>query len=219
MALLDPLIPPREQRIIGALVLHPDTSYSLNELIRIGGASRSQSGVIIDRLVEAGLALEQRVGNQRRIQLNKAWPLVDELKALCVKSFGVAEPIRDALRPLLPRIDLAFVFGSVANAADHADSDIDLMVVGSVSNLDLLRALEPVNDLLKRQVNFNLYSAREWTRLQADPVVASIVHGPRILLHERPAAPVQPAEPARSRAPEGGGTRARRGGKLLPARR
>lgn len=219
MALLDPLIPPREQRIIGALVLHPDTSYSVNELIRVGGASRSQSGVIIDKLVQAGLAREERVGNQRRIQLNKQWPLVDELKALCVKSFGVAEPIRDALRPLLARIDLAFVFGSVANATDHADSDIDLMVVGRVSNLDLLHALQPVNELLRRQVNFNLYSALEWTRLQADPVVASIVHGPRILLHERSAAPAQPAEPARSRAPEGGNARGGRRGKLAAARR
>lgn len=219
MALLDALIPPREQRIIGALVLHPETSYAVNELIRIGGASRSQAALIIDKLVVAGLACDERVGNQRRIRLNKDWPLVDELKALCVKSFAVAEPIRQALGPLLPKIDLAFVFGSIAKATDHAESDIDVMVVGSVSNLDLLRALEPVNEVLKRTVNFNVYSAREWDRLQGDPVIASILDGPRVILHERPAQAGQPAEPARTRAPEGSAGRAGRGGGLYPARR
>jgi uncharacterized protein len=217
MALLDFLIPPREQRIIGALVLRPGESYALNELIRIGGASRSQSAVIVDKLVAGGLALEERVGNQRRIRLNTSWPLLAELRGLCVKSFGVAEPIGDALAPLLPRIELAFVFGSVAKSKDHAGSDIDLMVVGSVSNLELQDALEPVNELLGRTVNFNVYSAREWKRLQGDPVIASILNGPRILLHERPATASRLAEPARARVPEGGGLRAGQRGRIRPA--
>ena len=219
MALLDFLIPPREQRIIGALVLHPAVTYTLNELIRIGGASRSQSAVIVDKLVDAGLALDERSGNQRRIRLNPAWPLLDELRAICVKSFGVAEPIRDALAPLFERVDLAFVFGSVAKASDRAESDIDLMVVGSASNADLQAALLPVNEHLRRPVNFNLYSAREWKRLQSDPVIASILTGPRIIVHERLAAAPQPAEPARARAPEGGIVRPGSRRSVHPARR
>lgn len=218
MALLDFLIPAREQRIIGALVLHPQASYSLNELIRIGGASRSQAAVIVDKLVAGGLALEDRVGNQRRIRVNSAWPLLAELRSMCVKSFGVAEPIGGALAPLLPRIELAFVFGSVAKSTDHAGSDIDLMVVGSVSNLELQDVLEPVNELLGRKVNFNVYSAREWKRLQADPVIASILNGPRILLHERLATADQPAEPARARVPERGALRRGYRGRIPPPR-
>lgn len=195
MALLDALIPPREQRILGALLLHPDTPYVLNDLIRTGGASRSQAAVIVDKFVAAGLASEERVGNQRRIRLNKDWPLVDELTAMCVKSFGVAEPIKAALDPLLGKIDLAFLFGSVVQGTDHAGSDIDLMVVGRASNSDLIAALEPVNDALKRPVNFNSYTPTEWKRLVDDPVIAAILAGPRVILHERVGAAKEPAKP------------------------
>ena len=219
MALLDALIPPREQKILGALLLHPQTSYALNDLIRIGGTSRSQAGVVIDRFVAAGLAREQRIGNQRRIQADTGWPLFEDVRALCVKSFGVAEPIAQALEPLLPKIELAFLFGSVVRGTDHASSDIDLMVVGTVGNADLFAALGRVNDVLRRPVNFNVYSPREWNRLQDDPVIASILHGSRVTLHERAAAPRQPAEPARARLPEGSRGAASRGGKLLPAGR
>jgi predicted nucleotidyltransferase len=42
---------------------------------------------------------------------------------------GLAEPLRQALAPLAPRIRAAFVYGSVAKRQDTASSDIDLMIV------------------------------------------------------------------------------------------
>lgn len=182
MCLLDAFIPQREQLLIRALVLNPDRSFSVNDLVRVGGGSRSAAATIIERFTKSSLLTERRVGNQRRLQFNLDWPLAQELRQMFIKSFGVSEPIRTALTSLADGIELAFVFGSVAKGTDHAGSDIDLMVVGDVSTLELLKALEPLKDELNRPVNFNLYSPVEWARMQSDPVVASIMNGPRVII-------------------------------------
>lgn len=189
MPLLDAFMPQREQRLLRAIVLNPERTFSVNDLVRAGGGSKSAAITIIDRFSKCSLLTEQRVGNQRRLQFNQQWPLAEELRLMFVKSFGVAEPIREALTPLANRIALAFVFGSVVKGTDHAGSDIDLMVVGDVSTMELLEVLDPLKDELKRPVNFNLYGAAEWALMQSDPVVASIMGGPRVMIYDHTSSP------------------------------
>lgn len=202
MSLLDALIPQREQRLLRAIVLHPDRSFSVNELVRIGGDSKSAGIAIIDRFAKCSLLTEERVGNQRRLRFNSEWPLAQELRHMFVKSFGVAEPIMEALAPFTNRIELAFVFGSVVKGNDHAGSDIDLMVVGDVSTMELLEALHPLKEQLKRPVNFNLYAPDEWALMQSDPVVASIMSGPRMIIYDHTGS-AESSEPPSEGLPQG----------------
>jgi predicted nucleotidyltransferase len=51
------------------------------------------------------------------------------LRAVVLKTFGIADPLRDALKPLRDLIELALVYGSVAKGDDRGGSDIDLLVV------------------------------------------------------------------------------------------
>lgn len=189
MSLLDAFMAPREQLLIRALVLNQDRSFSLNDLVRAGGGSKAAAIKIIDRFTKSQLLTEERIGNQRRLQFNSQWPLAQELRQMVLKSFGVAEPISEALAPLADRIALAFLFGSVVKGTDHAGSDIDLMVVGDVTTMQLLKALYPLNDELRRPVNFNVYGSDEWVLMQSDPVVASIMNGPRKIIYDRASFP------------------------------
>jgi len=194
MSLLDALIPQREQRLLRAIVLHPDRSFSVNELVRIGGDSKSAGTAIIDRFAKSSLLTEE-------LRFNLEWPLAQELRHMFVKSFGVAEPIAEALAPFTNRIELAFVFGSVVKGNDHAGSDIDLMVVGDVSTMELLEALYPLKEQLKRPVNFNLYAPDEWALMQSDPVVASIMSGPRMMIYDHTSSAESP-EPGSEGLPQ-----------------
>ena len=185
MALLDTLIPKRDQQILAALMLHPDRTYAYNDLLRIGGSSRSAGAAVVDRFIRGGIAIDERVGNQRRVRLNSKWPLVEEVRSLCIKSFGVSEPIKNAIEPLLARISQAFLFGSVVKGTDHHESDIDLMIIGDVSMDELMVALEPAQRQLGRHIQFNLYSRNEWEKLASDRVVQSIVNGPKWIIYEQ----------------------------------
>ncbi|PSQ92521.1 MAG: hypothetical protein BRD57_02625 [Proteobacteria bacterium SW_6_67_9] len=45
------------------------------------------------------------------------------------KTVGLAEPLRGALSSLQGGVEVAFLYGSVAEGTDRAESDIDLMVI------------------------------------------------------------------------------------------
>ena len=62
-----------------------------------------------------------------------------------LKTVGLAEPLRNALKPLSSAIRAAFVYGSVAKAVDGAASDIDLMMISeSLTYGEVFGALERV---------------------------------------------------------------------------
>ena len=82
-----------------------------------------------------------------------------------MKTVGLAEPLRDALKPVASGIRAAFVYGSVARATDQASSDIDLMVVSdSLTYSDVFGALDGLARTLGRQVNPTVYSAAEFLK-------------------------------------------------------
>ena len=68
----------------------------------------------MNRLVDAGLVLSERVGNLRRIQANPKSPVYAALVALTRKTLGAVPLLREALQPIAARLETAFIYGSVA---------------------------------------------------------------------------------------------------------
>jgi predicted nucleotidyltransferase len=82
-----------------------------------------------------------------------------------LKTVGLAEPLRNALKPLSSAIRAAFVYGSVAKATDQAASDIDLMIVSdSLTYGEVFGALERVTRTLGRKVNPTVYTTAEFSK-------------------------------------------------------
>ncbi|MDD5748014.1 MAG: nucleotidyltransferase domain-containing protein [Actinomycetota bacterium] len=64
------------------------------------------------------------------------FPLYDELKRVFFKTLGAGDVIRESLSGL-ERIELCFIYGSFAKGQEHPGSDIDIMIVGSISDKKL----------------------------------------------------------------------------------
>lgn len=184
MSLADFLFTPGLQRVLGATLLQPDRSFTLQELLRLADSGRGSAQKQVDRLVKAGVLQEDaRRGRQRSIRANTEFVLYPELLSIARKSFAIAEPLKEALAPFADHITSAFVFGSVAKGTDSGRSDIDLIVVGSAPLLELSEALHTAEQGLQRPVNFSLYEPGEWTALvEADPIMAQIAQGPTLTI-------------------------------------
>jgi len=126
----DALFTKTQQRVLGLLFGQPDARFYTNDIMRRVGMGRGTVRRELERLVGAGLLLTMREGNQLYYQANAHAPVYAELIAMVRKTFGVAEVIRAALMPLDDRIQLAFVYGSLAPASDTKTSDIALLLVG-----------------------------------------------------------------------------------------
>ena len=179
MGIADPLLSVREQRILGAFLLHPDRDYSVSELVRISGGHGATQNVI-DRLRAGDVIRDERVGNQRRYRINTSFPLYPELRSICLKSFGLGDRLKEALAPLASRIKEAFVFGSVAKGTDRGDSDVDLFIVGDVSLFDVAPITDAVSKEIDRQIDAQVYAPEELASLRDDTVLRSILSGSRI---------------------------------------
>jgi predicted nucleotidyltransferase len=167
--LADALFSTTQQRVLGLLFGQPERSFYTAELISLAGAGSGAVQRELARLEQSGLVTARRLGNQKHYQANPDSPLFAELSGIARKTVGLAEPLRDALRTFAPRIDAAFVFGSVAKRKDTAASDIDLMIVSDrLTYADAFEALEAVGSRLGRTVNPTVYSRREFGKRRKD---------------------------------------------------
>jgi predicted nucleotidyltransferase len=170
--------------VLGALLLHPESSLHVRELARLTGASPGSLHRELRTLADLGLLLRQEVGRQVHYRANSDSPVFAELASLLRKTAGVADVLREALAPLGSKVKLAFVYGSVAAGTERASSDIDLMVLGAASFADLARALAEAQGALRRDVNPTVMTEREFARrvAEGDGFARSVAEGSRIWL-------------------------------------
>lgn len=170
------------QRVLALVFTDPERSFALNELLTSADGGRGGGQRQIEQLLVAGLLEEgPRRSRQRCIKVNTGFFLYPELRGIVLKSFGLAEPLRNALKPFEAQIDEAFVFGSVAKGTDTHNSDIDLIVVGEAPLMAMTDAMLEAGASLGRPVHLNLYRADEWAELRrTDPVLAQISEAAKI---------------------------------------
>ena len=185
VGLADALFGRVQQRVLSLLFGQPDRRFQSAELIRLAKGGTGAVHRQLGRLVTAGLVTATPVGNQRHYQANRDSAVFEELHRLVVKTVGVAEPLRRALRAKLAAIRAAFVYGSVAKGTDKAKSDIDLMVISdSLRYADIFEALQPAEASLARTVNPTVMTAARWRakRARADSFVARVAAQHRIFV-------------------------------------
>jgi DNA-binding transcriptional ArsR family regulator len=142
-SLTDALFTKTQQRVLRILFGQSERSFYASELIRDAGTGSGAAQRELAKLEESGLIVARRIGNQKHYQANAASPLFSELRNIVLKTVGVAEPLRDALKPLSSAIRAAFVYGSVTKATDQSASDIDLMIISdSLTYGEVFGALE-----------------------------------------------------------------------------
>jgi predicted nucleotidyltransferase len=124
------------------------------------------------------------VGNQVRYRADPHCIVFEELASMLRKTVGMADILRTALAPLSPKIDKAFIFGSVAQGKEGPFSDIDLMIVGDVAFDDVVTAIQKPQERLGRPINPAILRPADFrTKLDAgDGFVARVMSEPRIVL-------------------------------------
>jgi predicted nucleotidyltransferase len=169
MSLKDAVFTDSQAKVYLWIYGQPERSYHLSELRRLTGLGSASLQREINRLVVAGLANSALKGNQRQISANRQSLLFKELSDLTRKVMGAAALITEALRPIEQKIEVAFLYGSVAKQSDHAESDIDIMMVGSDLMLgEVLEQLLPAEEMLCRKVNPTCYSVGEFKKRLSD---------------------------------------------------
>jgi len=148
--------------VLAVLYGHIGESFYLRQLSRRTGISLGPVQREMRQLVDAGLVTKETLGTQTLYSANQASPVFQEMRSLVAKTVGVHDALLEALTPLKKKISLAFIYGSVARSQEAGHSDIDLMIVGTVSFSDVVAALGEAQKMLSREINPTVYSVREF---------------------------------------------------------
>lgn len=152
MSALHTLFPKVRSEIIRLLFTDSEKQYHLRELSRLSNLAVGTLQTELVKLAGEELLLSRRDGNRLYFRANTAHYLYPELHNIALKTTGLREQLAEVLEGV-EGIDLAFVFGSLADDSASAESDVDLMVVGSVGLRALAPLLRPVSDKLGREIN------------------------------------------------------------------
>jgi len=128
----------------------------LREMERLAGVTVRILQQELKALTAAGLIVCRKDGNRTYYEPNKSHPLYNDLRNIVLKTSGLGDVLRAALQSDL--IDYAFVFGSVARGEEGAESDVDLMVIGSLGLRKLSGLLSGVNETVGREINPHVFS-------------------------------------------------------------
>lgn len=159
----DALFTTTQQNLLGLLYSRPGKSFYTREILRLTGMGVATIKSGLDRMVAAGILSMTRIGNQHHYQANPDCPIYEELLGIVKKTFGIADALRQALKPVDNQLQIAFVYGSIAKGTDVSDSDIDLMLVGfDLAYGDVIELLMPVELSLARSINPTIYTPEEF---------------------------------------------------------
>ena len=181
----DALFPKVRQRVLAVLFGNPGRSFYANEVIALAQSGTGAVQRELAALLDAGLLIMTKRGNQKHFQANANAPVFAELRGLVLKTMGLADVLRAALAPVEAQSSAAFVFGSVARQQDTALSDIDVLIVSStLGYADVFSALESATTQLGRKINPTLYSPGDITKriAQDNAFVTRVLQQPKIWL-------------------------------------
>jgi len=147
--------------------------------------ARSSVGAVqqeLQKLRRLGLVNAQKDGNRVAYTANRSHPLYPEIHRLVLKTGGLADLLRAALTH--PKIEWAFVFGSVARGEETAESDLDLLVIGEIGLRTVTNLLSGVAEQVGREINPHVLRRAEFLRRKGekDAFLMRVLAAPKLFV-------------------------------------
>jgi|SRR5680860_63924 len=184
--LLPLLRSPIQGEIIAWLFLHPDQQTTIVSLARRLGTSAPTVMREANRLRDAGLIIETRIGATRHIRADTDTVIFRSLADLMAVTYGPVPVLTELLAPLTG-IDEVLIYGSwAARYHQHpgdVPNDIDVLVIGKPDPDDLFEAAQVASERLGREVNVHRISKAAWQDPNGkDPFITSVRERPQVAL-------------------------------------
>ena len=170
--------------VLMILALEPDRSFYQRELTRLAGCNLLQCQRSLQRLERAELVEPRRDGNRVYYQIRRTHPAFEEIRSLLWKTVALGDRIRMLTSSHTDGIQLAFVFGSVAAGDETKESDINLLLVGTLSPVEASRRLFDIGSSLGREFNPVLFTPNEFLdKLRSgNRFLSEVISSPKIWL-------------------------------------
>ena len=162
---------------------NPDREYFMQEIGRILDKKPGVFQRTLYDMESEGILTSVYKANARYFRANKDYPLYEEYKSIIFKTIGITGSLKEILEKAR-RIDFAFLYGSFAKGKENYLSDIDLVIIGSPDEMEIIRDFEKLEKNLSREINYRLFTSTEFANgiRQKDAFLLRILNEQKIML-------------------------------------
>lgn len=159
-----------------------DQELHIREIQRRSGFNDSTLRQELRKLERIDLLIARKDSNRIYYRANKSNPLYEDLRNLVLKTIGLTDVFKYALRDA--KIQTAFVFGSIANGRGISDSDVDLFIIGEVSLREISKLLYGVSDIIGREINPYVMTQNEFKKRikKGEHFISNVLNSPKLFI-------------------------------------
>ncbi len=177
------------QRLLAYYFTNPAARLHLRDLAERLSIDPSNLSRELHRLENEGLFRSEVSGRQKYFQLNREYPLFDEVRSIVSKTIGAVPLIAQSLKKI-EGIEEAYLYGSFARNQQDAASDIDVLMIGNPKGEALAEAMQKLERQLGREVNYTVLTRKELDsrRTRKHAFLENVWHNKRVSLigsHEK----------------------------------
>lgn len=168
--------------ILEEFLLNPGNEYHIREMARIVEVTPIYVQKELKNLESLGLLGNRKKGNMMLYKLHTKSPIAEDLKRIFLKTESIGQAIMKELDT--KEIKFAFIFGSFAKGIETQTSDVDLLIVGDVSDNDVLRSISKTERRIGREINYILWTEEEFLEKAEKkiPLIKEILKTPVIMI-------------------------------------
>jgi predicted nucleotidyltransferase len=157
--------------ILSLLMFNQDSDFHLRDIARRIGVSPIYASAELKNLAKLNLVSASKKANLTLYRINRGSPILQELRQLFIKTDYFGETAKKFLGE---GAKYAFIYGSFARGEETASSDIDMFVIGSIKEDELIRAVQKLEAETSREVNYILWDEKTLHERKGHPLLKKI---------------------------------------------
>jgi len=180
-------------RLMGLFLSQPDTTFFVRELTRLIDAQLNSVRRELTNLVQLGFISEKegagkdskRLSDKKKYySTNQSFILFEDLRALFQK---VQILLKQNLVQEIEERGHVDYFAFTGRFVDATDIPTDILIVGSIKEVDLEKMIAKFEDELPYEINYTLMPKEEFLdrRQVADRFLLSILNGEKVVMIDR----------------------------------
>jgi predicted nucleotidyltransferase len=171
------------QRLLAYYFTNPTARHHLRDLAERLDVDPSNLSKELARLERETLFRSELSGHQKYFQLNREYPLFNEVRSIVAKTVGAVPLLAQSLTKV-EGIQEAYLYGSFARNQQDAASDVDVLVIGKPDSDVLEETLRKLERQLGREINYTVLTPKEFAsrRSRKDAFLENVWHNKRVSL-------------------------------------
>ncbi len=171
------------QKLLAYYFTNPTTRHHLRDLAERLSVDPSNLSKELSRLERDGLFRSEVSGRQKYFQLDREYPLFNEVRSIIGKTIGAVPRLAESLKKI-DGIEEAYLYGSFARNQQDAASDVDILVIGKPESDTLAVIVQKLDRQLGREINYTVLTRKELEsrRGRKDAFLENVWRNKRVLL-------------------------------------